>query len=68
MLVRLIQVGGCFVDNVKTVLLKSLRNVNTFLVLSALAAAQQSVSFPTQDGGVIYADMYGKGRDPAIPF
>ena|ERR1035438_5290950 len=61
MLVRLVEVGRCFVDNVKTVLLKSLRNVSTFLVLSALAAAQQSVSFATQDGGVIYADMYGKG-------
>jgi len=23
--------------------------------------AQQSVSFPTQDGGLVYADMYGKG-------
>jgi pimeloyl-ACP methyl ester carboxylesterase len=31
------------------------------LVLSAFAAAQERVSFPTQDGGYIYADMYGKG-------
>ncbi len=26
-----------------------------------LAAAQQDVSFPTQDRGLVYADMYGKG-------
>jgi len=29
--------------------------------ITALALAQEKVSFPTQDGGVIYADMYGKG-------
>jgi pimeloyl-ACP methyl ester carboxylesterase len=33
----------------------------TALLLAGLAAAQQEVSFPTQDGGLIYADMYGKG-------
>ena len=32
----------------------------TALALAGLAAAQQTVSFPTQDGGRIYADMYGK--------
>lgn len=31
------------------------------LLLSAIAAAQQPVSFPTEDGGTIYADLYGKG-------
>jgi pimeloyl-ACP methyl ester carboxylesterase len=31
------------------------------LALAALAAAQEHVSFPTQDGGLIYADVYGKG-------
>jgi len=30
-------------------------------VLAGLAAAQEHVSFPTQDGGLIYADLYGKG-------
>ena len=25
------------------------------------AAAQKEISFPTQDGGLIYADLYGKG-------
>ena len=34
------------------------------VVLTAAAgplAAQERVSFPTQDGGLVYADMYGKG-------
>jgi len=31
------------------------------LALAAIAAAQQGVSFPTQDGGLIYADIFGKG-------
>ena len=31
------------------------------LLLSGDAAAQTTVSFPTQDGGVVYADVYGKG-------
>jgi pimeloyl-ACP methyl ester carboxylesterase len=30
------------------------------IVLATLAAAQQTVSFPTQDGGRIYANLYGK--------
>jgi pimeloyl-ACP methyl ester carboxylesterase len=31
------------------------------IALSGLAAAQQNISFPTQDGGRIYASLYGKG-------
>jgi dienelactone hydrolase len=31
------------------------------LLLSGDAAAQPTVSFPTDDGGLIYADVYGKG-------
>lgn len=31
------------------------------LMLATLAAAQQAVSFPTQDGGRIYGDLYGNG-------
>lgn len=30
-------------------------------VLAGLAMAQERVSFPTQDGGLIYGDMYGTG-------
>jgi pimeloyl-ACP methyl ester carboxylesterase len=32
------------------------------MVLAGLAAAQEPVSFPTSDGGLIYAHMYGKGE------
>ena len=32
-----------------------------FLVISGPAAGQKHVSFPAQDGGVVYADMYGEG-------
>jgi pimeloyl-ACP methyl ester carboxylesterase len=35
------------------------------LLLASAAAAQTSVSFPTEDGGVIYADLYGTG-DKAV--
>jgi pimeloyl-ACP methyl ester carboxylesterase len=31
------------------------------LILTELLAAQESISFPTQDGGRICADLYGKG-------
>ncbi len=31
------------------------------IALAGLAAAQQNISFPTQDGGLIFADSYGKG-------
>jgi pimeloyl-ACP methyl ester carboxylesterase len=31
------------------------------LALAALAPAQEHVSFRTQDGGIVYADLYGKG-------
>jgi pimeloyl-ACP methyl ester carboxylesterase len=30
-------------------------------VLTGCGGAQEGVSFPTQDGGVVYADLYGKG-------
>jgi len=32
------------------------------LLLARFAAAQEHVSFPTEDGGVVYADIYGKGE------
>lgn len=31
------------------------------VLLAEFAAAQEHVSFPTQDGGVVYADVYGEG-------
>lgn len=33
----------------------------TAVALAGLAAAQEHVSFPTQDDGFIYGDLYGKG-------
>jgi alpha-beta hydrolase superfamily lysophospholipase len=38
-----------------------LRALLATLLLAGLAAVRQHVSFPTQDGGVVYADIYGKG-------
>lgn len=32
------------------------------IALSALAAAQQAATFPTEDGGLISASLYGKGE------
>jgi len=37
------------------------RDLLAAFALSALAAAQEPISFATQDGGLIYADIYGKG-------
>src|SRR5207248_3180275 len=31
------------------------------LLVVASAAAQTTVSFPTEDGGLVYADVYGEG-------
>ncbi len=33
----------------------------TAIALASVSSAQQLVSFPTQDGGFVYADQYGKG-------
>jgi dienelactone hydrolase len=37
------------------------RVVIATLVVAGFAATQEQVSFPTQDGGVVYADVYGTG-------
>jgi alpha-beta hydrolase superfamily lysophospholipase len=39
-----------------------LKALIVILVLAGATAAQQIVSFPTQDGGIVYADLYGKGE------
>jgi hypothetical protein len=39
-----------------------LRVLLATLFMARLAAAQELVSFLTQDVGVVYADMYGKGE------
>jgi len=38
----------------------------TIVVLAGLAAAQERVSFPTSDGGLINADVYGKGERAVV--
>ena len=32
------------------------------VVLGGIVGAQTTVSFPTEDGGVVYADVYGSGE------
>jgi alpha/beta superfamily hydrolase len=39
-----------------------LRALLVIVVLTRIAVAQEHVSFPTEDGGVVYADIYGKGE------
>jgi pimeloyl-ACP methyl ester carboxylesterase len=34
--------------------------------MTALAAAQQATSFPTEDGGLVYADLYGEGTRAVV--
>ncbi len=36
------------------------------ILLSQAATAQSTVSFPTEDGGTIYADVYGKGESGVV--
>jgi pimeloyl-ACP methyl ester carboxylesterase len=36
------------------------------LLLTGVAAAQEHVSFPTRDGGLIHADQYGKGHRAVV--
>lgn len=40
----------------------SVRVLLAIILLPGIALAQKLVSFPTQDGGVVYADVYGKGE------
>jgi pimeloyl-ACP methyl ester carboxylesterase len=43
-----------------------LRVALAVVVLAGLAAAQEPVSFPTQDGGLVHADVYGKGNHGVV--
>lgn len=42
------------------------KNAALFLVLAIPALAQQTISFPTQDGGLIFGDLYGKGERAVV--
>jgi pimeloyl-ACP methyl ester carboxylesterase len=41
--------------------MRPLQAIVATLVLGGVAAAQEPVSFPTSDGGLVHADLYGKG-------
>ncbi len=42
--------------------MRVLRALALALILIGMAAAQQTISFPTPEGGRIYADLYGRGN------
>jgi hypothetical protein len=44
-----------------------LRALLATLLLTRFAAAQERVSFPAEDGGVVYASIYGKGERGVVP-
>ena len=46
---------------VRLPILPPIKTVMACAVLAGLSAAQERVSFPTQDRGLIYGDVYGKG-------
>ena len=54
----LVMLGMCFVPGLKTAAL--------FLALALPVLAQQTISFPTQDGGLIFGDVYGKGERAVV--
>jgi pimeloyl-ACP methyl ester carboxylesterase len=43
-----------------------LRPVPLALVLTTVAAAQETISFPTEDGGRVCADLYGQGTHAVV--
>jgi pimeloyl-ACP methyl ester carboxylesterase len=42
--------------------MRLLLTLQTLLFLAGVATAQEHVSFPTRDGGLVHADLYGKGE------
>jgi len=42
------------------------RAIIATILLAATAAAQEHVSFPTRDGGLVHADLYGKGERAVV--
>jgi pimeloyl-ACP methyl ester carboxylesterase len=45
---------------------RALVTIPLVFLLASAAAAQKSVSFPTQDGGTIYGDLYGEGEHAVV--
>jgi pimeloyl-ACP methyl ester carboxylesterase len=52
--------------NVRDVLQTAVRNVTILFAFVMLVDAQEKISFSTQDGGLIYADLYGKGERAVV--
>src|ERR1035441_9381731 len=46
--------------------MSALRSVPLALVLTAVAAAQQSISFPSEDGGRVCAGLYGQSARAVV--
>jgi len=44
----------------------ALRMIPLALVLGSMAVAQQNISFPTEDGGRVCADLYGRGTEAVV--
>ncbi len=42
--------------------MRPLRVIVLTILLTGVATAQEHVSFPTSDGGLVHADLYGKGE------
>jgi pimeloyl-ACP methyl ester carboxylesterase len=43
-----------------------LRALLVTLLFAPVVAAQEHISFPTEDGGVVFADLYGKGESGVV--
>jgi pimeloyl-ACP methyl ester carboxylesterase len=43
-----------------------LRALLVTLLFAPFVAAQEHISFPTEDGGVVFADLYGKGESGVV--
>src|SRR5580700_10347038 len=52
---------GCLIQRLYNLRMSALRALPLAITLAKLVAAQQTISFPTQDGGRICANLYGKG-------
>jgi pimeloyl-ACP methyl ester carboxylesterase len=51
----------CYICGVRPLISIPPISILLALSLSAYAAAQKTISFPTEDSGVVYADLYGEG-------
>src|ERR1700726_1280974 len=64
-LFRAIPPEGCYIYTVRT-LVAVVASLFLALFLAQTAAAQKTVSFPTEDGGLIYADIHGESARAVV--